>query len=92
MWQSRFADFISSAQPLRSIQPEVPRGLGYRGLLVELRDCQVDDISMRVFSGSVHVGNDMFQDPDQHIENLLLNSAEGQVDAALIEQAKNARR
>jgi hypothetical protein len=85
-------DFISSAQPLRSIQPEEPGGLSYRGLLVDLRDFEEKDITVRIFNGLVYVGDDIFQDDGYHIENLLLASAEGQVDAALIEIARNARR
>lgn len=86
----QICDFILSAQPLRNVRPEAFPGLGYRGLLVELPDCQAAGTTIRVFNGLVELGNTVFQDSEHHIENLLLDSAGGSVDSTLIEHARNS--
>lgn len=86
----QICDFILSTQPLSNVQPEAIPGLGYRGLLVELPDCQAADTTMRVFNGLVNVGNIFFHDREHHIEHLLLDSAGGAVDANLIEYVRNS--
>ncbi|WP_394713561.1 hypothetical protein [uncultured Roseibium sp.] len=86
----QICDFILSAQPLKDVQPEAIPGLGYRGLLVDLPDCQAVDSTLRVFNGLVEIGGTFFRDSDHHIERLLLESAGETVDDTLIEHARKA--
>lgn len=83
-------DFILGAQPMQNIQPPAIPGLGYRGLLVDLPDCEAVEASMRVFNGFVEVGQRIYQDSNNEIEHLLLDSAQGAVDDTLIEHARKA--
>ena len=59
----QICDFILSAQPLKDVQPEAIPGLGYRGLLVDLPDCQAVDSTLRVFNGLVEIGGTFFSGP-----------------------------
>lgn len=86
----QICDYILSTQPLTGVQQVAVPGLGYRGLLVDLPDCNAADTTMRVFNGLIKIGDTFFADSEHRIEHLLLDSAGGAVDASLIEHARNS--
>lgn len=86
----QICDYIIGAQPVPNTRPGPVHGLGYRGLLVNLPDCQAVETTMRVFNGFIELDDTIIRDEDKYFEHLLLESAGDSVNGTLIEEARKA--
>lgn len=86
----KICDYVIGARPVQHMQPGPVPGLGYRGLLVTLPDCQAVETTMRVFNGFIELDDTIVRDEGKHIEHLLLDSADDSVNSTLIEEASKA--
>ena len=78
-------EFIRMLPPASPSGGVAPPGLGYRGLLLTLPDCEGMSEPLRIFGGQVEAGGQILADTDRQLERDLLTASRSHVDPVLVD-------
>ncbi len=87
---SQICHHIMKATPLAPPLPYELPGLGYRGLLVDLPDCDAAEASIRIYDTMIKNGEVFFSDENRSLERMLLDTARDKIDKTLFNHAIDA--
>jgi len=87
---SQICYYIMTSTPLVPPLPYELPGLGYRGLLVQLPDCEAAEASIRIYNSMIENGDVFFSDENRHLERMLLDTARDAIDKTLLDHAIDA--
>ncbi|TDH34852.1 hypothetical protein E2A64_14005 [Pseudohoeflea suaedae] len=81
----QICEFIRMLPPASPAGGLPPPGLGYRGLILTLPDCEGLPATLRIFGGQVEAGARILADTDRQLERDLLAAARPHLDRRLID-------